>query len=69
MRSSFASHRGLTLKKTPNARHQAGRRRLAVVGAMLGLALVSGLIGVLTHAPGEVFAKATTGPFSYISTP
>jgi hypothetical protein len=65
MRSSFASHRGLTLTKSPNARHQAGRRRLAVVAAMFGLALVSGLIGILTHSPSEVFTKATTGPFSY----
>ena len=64
MRSSFVSYRGLTLMKTPNARHQAGRRRLAVVAAMLGLAMISGLIGLRTHAPGEV-VKATTGPFSY----
>jgi hypothetical protein len=65
MRSSFASHRGLTLAKSPNARQQAGRRRLVVVGAVFGLALISGLIGVLTHSPSEVFTKATTGPFSY----
>ena len=64
MRSSLISHRGLTLMKTPNARQQAGRRRLAVVAAMLGLAMISGLIGILTHAPGEA-PKATTGPFSY----
>jgi hypothetical protein len=68
MRSSFATHRGLTLLKTPNVRQQASRRRLAVVCAMLGLALVSGLIGALTHSPGDVFAKASTGPFSYFPT-
>jgi hypothetical protein len=68
MRSSFASQRGLTLLKTPNAREQAGRRRLAVACAMAGLALVSGLIGTLTHAPTEVAAKSTTGPFSYFPT-
>src|SRR5258705_8257528 len=45
MRSSFASQRGLTLLKTPNAREQAGRRRWAVACAMAGLALASGLIG------------------------
>jgi hypothetical protein len=65
MRSSFASQRGLTLVKSPNARQQANRRRLAVVGAMAALALVSGLIGTLTHPSSEVFAKPSTGPFSY----
>jgi hypothetical protein len=65
MRSSFASHRGLTLMKTPNSREEASRRRLAVACAMVGLALVSGVIGTLAHAPNEVVAKASTGPFSY----
>jgi hypothetical protein len=69
MRSSFASHRGLTLMKTPNSRQEASRRRLAVACAMVGLALVSGVIGTLTHAaPGDAFAKASTGPFSYFPT-
>jgi hypothetical protein len=65
MRSSFASQRGLTLVKSPSARQQANRRRLAVVGAMAALALVSGLIGALTHPSSEVLAKPSTGPFSY----
>ena len=65
MRSSFASQRGLALVKSPNARQQANRRRLAVVGAMAALAVVSGLIGTLTHPSSEVFAKPSTGPFSY----
>jgi hypothetical protein len=51
--------------KTPNARQQANRRRLAVIAAVLGLALVSGAIGLLSHPSGDVMAKATTGPFSY----
>ena len=68
MRSSFASERGLTLMKTPSARQQAGRRRLAIACAMAGLALASGLIGTLTHAPSEAAAKAGTGPFSYFPT-
>jgi hypothetical protein len=68
MRSNFASHRGLTLLKSPNAREVASRRRLAVACAMVGLALVSGVIGTLTHAPRDTFAKASTGPFSYIPT-
>jgi hypothetical protein len=65
MRSSFASQRGITLVKSPNARQQANRRRLAVVCAMAALALASGLIGTLTHPSSEVAAKASTGPFSY----
>jgi hypothetical protein len=65
MRSSFASHRGLTLMKTPNSRHEASRRRLTVACAMVGLALISGVIGTLAHAPSDVSAKSSTGPFSY----
>ena len=68
MRSSFASQRGLTLMKSPNAREQAGRRRLAIACAMAGLALASGLIGTLTHTPTEVASKSSTGPFSYFPT-
>ena len=65
MRSSFASHRGLALMKTPNSRHEATRRRLTVACAMVGLALISGIIGTLARAPSEVSAKTSTGPFSY----
>jgi hypothetical protein len=68
MRSSFASHRGLTLMKSPNSRQEASRRRLAVACAMVGLALVSGVIGTLTHKPSDVPAKTSTGPFSYFPT-
>jgi hypothetical protein len=71
MRSSFASHRGLTLAKSPNARQEASRRRWAIACAMVGLALVSGVIGTLTHESSEssdVSAKASTGPFSYFPT-
>jgi hypothetical protein len=65
MRRNFASHRGLTLMKSPNARQEASRRRWAVACAMVGLALVSGVIGTLTRAPSDISAKASTGPFSY----
>jgi hypothetical protein len=68
MRSSFANHRGLALTKTPSAREQAGRRRLLVACAMMGLALASGVIGALTHVPTELSGKASTGPFSYFPT-
>jgi hypothetical protein len=51
--------------KSPTARQEATRRRLAVACAMVGLALASGVIGTLTHTPSEAF-KSSTGPFSYI---
>ena len=66
MRSSFASRSGFVLSKTPSYRQQAARRRLGAVGAVVGLALVSGLIGSLTsHSSGEAPRGAHTGPFSY----
>jgi nitrous oxide reductase len=68
MRSSFATHRGLALTKTPSAREQAGRRRLLVACAMVGLALASGVIGALAHAPADASGKTSTGPFSYFPT-
>ncbi len=70
MRSSFAVRTGLLpLGKTPNLRQQARRRRLLVICAMLGLALVSGVIGTLS-APRDAAVGPTppTGPFSYFPT-
>jgi hypothetical protein len=67
MRSSFAARGGLLLK-SPNHRQQATRRRLMVVCAILALAIASGLIGSLTHPTEDLFAKPTTGPFSYFPT-
>jgi hypothetical protein len=66
MRSSFVSRSGFALAKTPNYRQQAARRRLMAVCAVLGLALASGLIGTMTAPKGDVLAKITTGPFSYV---
>lgn len=68
MRSSFVSRGGFPLMKSPNYRHRAARRRLMAICAVLGLALVSGLIGVLTAPKGrlEVAQSASTGPFSYV---
>jgi hypothetical protein len=65
MRSSFASRGGFTLMKTPNHRQQVGRRRLAVICAVLAIALASGVIGSMTNSSGEVTGGAHTGPFSY----
>lgn len=66
MRSSFSSRSGFVLIKTPSYRQQAARRRLAVICAVLGLALASGLIGSLTAPKDKTLATAgATGPFSY----
>lgn len=65
MRSDFGLRGGFALVRTPNYRQQAARRRLMAVCVVLGLALASGLIGVLTTPRGEVMATVATGPFSY----
>jgi hypothetical protein len=65
MRSSFAFGRGSILMKTPSARQQALRRRLAVACAVLGLALASGLLGSMIHPAAAPSNPAMTGPFSY----
>jgi nitrous oxide reductase len=56
---------GLLLIKSPNHRQQAQRRRLLAACAVVGLALASGLAGVLTASPPEAVGRLTTGPFSY----
>ena len=66
MRSSHATARGAMLLKTPNAREQAARRRLAIVCAFLGLALASGLIGSMIHTDQGLSRRPATGPFSYL---
>jgi hypothetical protein len=63
MRSDYAVGRGPMLRKTPNYRQQAGRRRLAVVAGMAALALGSALIGALNHTTSNL--RTATGPFSY----
>jgi len=65
MRSSFAMGRGGPLIRTPNARRQAAHRRLAVVCAVLGLALASGLAGSLIRPAPTPPNQSSTGPFSY----
>jgi hypothetical protein len=66
MPSGHAIGRGPVLMKTPSWRQQAGRRRLAVVCAILGLALASAVIGSLIHPVHAVSSRPATGPFSYI---
>jgi hypothetical protein len=66
MRSSFTARTGLTLVRSPSQRQLQSRRRLLAVCAVLALALTSGVIGSLTTSSGQVFAHASTGPFSYV---
>jgi hypothetical protein len=66
MRSSFTAGSGLKLARTPSVREQAQRRRLAILVAIAGLALASGVFGALTSPHGaQGPAERTTGPFSY----
>jgi hypothetical protein len=65
MRTSYATWRGAALLKTPSYRQQAGRRRLAAICAILGLALVSGVVGSLMHPAKAPPSHPTTTPFSY----
>jgi hypothetical protein len=64
MRSSFAA-RGGHLLKSPNYRHQVARRRLMAAGAVLALALASGVVGTLSARQDGAATNAATGPFSY----
>jgi hypothetical protein len=65
MRSSFVAEAGLPVVRTPSARQQAVRRRLAVAGTILGLALFSALLGVFAAPRASEEAPGRTGPFSY----
>lgn len=65
MRSGSFASRGGHLPKSPASRRQAARRRLTALYAMLGLALLAGLIGSLSTSRSELMAKPAMGPFSY----
>jgi hypothetical protein len=65
MRGQFQSRGGFALIKTPSARQQQMRRKLAVICGIVALAVASGLIGSLTSPNAAVVGQATTGPFSY----
>jgi len=67
MREEFAPRDHHVLVKSPNYRQQALRRRLAAAGGVLVIALVSAVIGVLSHRQGESVGEPRTGPFSYLS--
>ena len=66
MRDGFLSRTGPMLVKSPNARHQAARRRVIAVLGVLLLAIASGVVGVLSHKGGEALREPRTGPFSYL---
>jgi hypothetical protein len=65
MRSSFVATTGLKLARTPSAREQAARRRMAVIAAVAGLAMISGVLGAVSAPHGSHQPAARTGPFSY----
>ncbi|CAN7187299.1 hypothetical protein LJR219_000411 [Phenylobacterium sp. LjRoot219] len=67
MREEFATRDSHVLVKTPNVRQLAFRRRAVVAGGLLALALVSGVVGALSHRGGEALGEPKTGPFSYLS--
>jgi hypothetical protein len=65
MRSSFVATTGLKLIRTPSVRQRTARRRLAVVGTILGFAALSGAVGFFTAPQGSTEPGPRTGPFSY----
>ena len=65
MRNSFVAETGLKLTRSPSARQQVMRRRLAVVGGLAALAVASAVVGSLTTPHRSGGATAATGPFSY----
>jgi len=65
MQSGFPDRHGPLLLKTPSHREQAQRRTLAVLCAVAGLALVSGVVGSLIHPTSHLSSRPATGPFSY----
>lgn len=67
MREIFASRNAYVLVKSPNLRQQAARRRALAVCGVLGLAIASGVIGVISRPDRttETVGQPQTGPFSY----
>jgi hypothetical protein len=66
MRDVFVARTGPVLVKSPNARHQAARRRIVVICSVLALAVASAVVGVMTHSSHETLREPQTGPFSYL---
>jgi len=66
MRDAFATRTGPILVKSPNARHQAARRRVVVICSVLALAVASAVVGVMARSSHEALREPQTGPFSYL---
>jgi hypothetical protein len=62
MRGSLMVSSGGPLVRTPSARRQAARRRIAAAGSVLLLGLAGSVVGYLTGPSAE---QEPTGPFSY----
>lgn len=65
MPSPYASRSGFVLVRTPSYRRQQMRRRLAVIAAVAGLAIASGVIGAMSGSRPDPLVDSATGPFSY----
>ena len=65
MRSSLVATKGLKLVRSPNVRVEVARRRLMVMGAAVGLVLLSAAFGYLAAPQGGGETAVRTGPFSY----
>jgi hypothetical protein len=65
LQSGYGARRGPILTMTPNHRQLILRRRLTILCAVIALALISGLVGSLTHPANPISSRPATGPFSY----
>jgi hypothetical protein len=65
VRSGHGPRGGSTLIKSLNSRQQATRKWLVALCFVLGLALVSGVIGSLTHPTTNQSGTAASTAFSY----
>ncbi|HEY2356952.1 MAG TPA: hypothetical protein VGH86_05845 [Phenylobacterium sp.] len=63
IQSGYNARRGPILTMTPNHRQLIWRRRLVILGAVLALALASGLVGSLRQT--VPVPPPATNPFSY----
>ena len=64
IQSGYNARRGPILTMTPNHRQLIWRRRLVILGAVLALALASGLVGSLRRA-SPASSPPAANPFSY----